>query len=234
MISALRLTAEIRNKLNRVNSNYDQTIKQAQLDLFATEAYHVWFKNKAKVFKEQGLRDLIDYEVKRYKLTPVRVDSTSFFVSYPPDLYKCTRRLALAKRDNCSLRSLIIHPVESDDLDEALRSSDISPSFDYEETIGNEGRGGMYVFVSDFEITSVEIDYLKKPGDIKTPSLAPDGYYIDPDGNNVTQDSGVESDSAMQYHEIADLAVLFALNALSDFPEFQNRLNEILSKQRQL
>lgn len=232
-IKAAKLQDEVRRKLNRVNSDYGRELEVSTLDLILTEAYHLYVENRLALFEiNSAVRsELRQLEVKAKQLTPkvFSKDNTTYTANYPSDYLRCSRLYATASKDGCGTKSLKGIIVQTDDLNEALRDPFFKPSFEYEELLYDEGRDGIHIYTDGtFKVIDVFIDYIKKPGDIKTPSLYAEKYYVDAEGKEIRSDSHMELDSAFQMRKVVDIATLIALRDLGDIQDYQTQLDKIL------
>lgn len=231
-IKATRLQDEVRRKLNRKNSEYGRKISVSEMDLILTEAYHIYVENRVALFEvnsnvRQELRQL---EVKNQPLTtiPDKTNNLNYLAEFPDKYYRVTRLHVQAKKEGCGEKELKGIIVQTDDLNEALRDPFYKPSFEFEEILYDEGGEYLHLYTDGtFRVKKVFIDYLKKPGDIRTPSLVK-GKYIDSDGNEIKADQDLELDSTFQMRKIVDIAAAIALRDLGDINDYQAQVNKIL------
>lgn len=231
-IKATQLHYDFIRKFNRINSASGRYISVAERDSYLTEAYHIYFENRAALVDVNPLvrNDLRQFEIKRECITPSRNNGESSFIPYPENFYSLLRTATIASTDECGEeKELLTHKIQSDDISESLKSPFWKPSYEYEETFADEAQDGLYIYHNGvFNIIRVCIDYLKKPGVIRAPSLAINGNYIDANGETVTQDVDLELDSTFAWRKITDIAVLIAARDVSDVQEFESQLGKIL------
>lgn len=232
-IKSTKLQDEVRRKLNRINSEYGRTIDVSTMDAILTEAYHLYVENRLLVFElNSNVRnELRQLEIKNHPITPsiFKQDNKIYVAKYPKDYLKGTRLYVKSSKESCGEKELKGIIVQTDDLNEALRDPFYSPSFEFEEVLYDEGHDGIYIYTDgSFRVSSVIIDYIKRPNTIRTPSIAPGGYYIDSDGSKITSDVNLELDSAFQMRKIVDIAALIALRDLGDIQDYQAQLDKIL------
>jgi hypothetical protein len=122
---------------------------------------------------------------------------------------------SIAKKGTCE-DSIFNNLVREGDLRTHYFDVNYNPNFEWRETLATLGSDNLYVYVSDFEISSVHLTYLRYPQYIDV-----DGY-IRLDGTpSVNQDCELP-EYAKQ--DIVDLAVKFAAHA-TDNP-FQSQTAE--------
>lgn len=230
MIKATQAHAEFRRRIQRYGADYNARLSVPSVDSILTEAYQIWFENMAKVaeFDANVRVDLRLLEIKGKCFSCKNTSNGYVQVAYPDSLYRPLRITAKASKEPCGPRELIVHMKRTQELSEALKSPNWKPSYEFEETIADEGSEGLLVYHNDeFKIDKVCIDYLKKPEAIHCPSLA-GGAYTDGNGELVTKDKGIAVSNAFQSRKIVDIAVLIALRDLSSFPEYESQLKKIL------
>lgn len=225
---------DVRRKINRINSNAGRYLSVPEIDQYLTEAYRLYFENRAAVAEKNPLvrNDLRPFEVKKKQLTFKKKDSQCVVAEFPTDFYQRLRVSITATSECSTAKEFIVHGIESDDISEAYASPMWWPSWAWEETFMDEARDGLYIFVKDFEVETVSLDYLRAPKKITAPSLLESGSYIDPDGVSVTQDLGLEIDTTFAARKITDIAALMIERDLSDFPEYEAQLSKIMQVER--
>lgn len=236
MISASQLHYDFRRKFNRINSASGRYISVGEIDSYLTEALYIYFENRVAIAETNPLvrNDLRQYEVKKVPLKLSGKDSKCKFAKYPKDFYQLLRTNVRATGTDCKeVRDLITHIIKSDDISESLVSPFWKPSIDWEETFADEAQDGLYVYHNGaFDIKEVQIDYYRKPKNIQAPSLKDVGSYVDPDGNIITTDQGLDLDSTFAWRKIADIAVLVASRDVGDVTEYQSQLNKIMQVEK--
>lgn len=242
MIKATELHGSFRRVINRINSAYLKSISVVDVDGFLTDAYYTIYENlviKAEVnsLAEDRIRQKL---VRGHPLTPVKNDSNSTKVTYPDDTYRVLRRYAKACREGCDSRTLTVHISQSSDLNESLKDTFWSPSWEWEETLGIQDSNGLIVFDNcDFETKEVVIDYFTKPRPIKCPSLVRDdcyrvtnGQYIDVNGNTVSADSDFELDTTDLWLKVANLAAAKALMNSGAIGDYRTMMESVLADEK--
>lgn len=219
-------------KANHSNSQYLKQLSEAQRDMYFNEALELIFETLVKVPE-------IDSEVRNHIRTLEKKgvcldceDRGNYCVAkYPEDFYRRLRQTALATKEGCGERELLIHVIQSDKLTEALKSPHWSPSYDYEETVGDDGEDGLYVWHNGkFTINKVCLDYIRKPKQVACPQMPGCEKYITLDGTVLTQNSDFEIDSTYMWRMVVDVAVLLAKRDVDDITNFQTQLNTIIFK----
>ncbi len=239
MIPAVRLQNEFNRKFNRIGSDYGKNLSVQEIDGFLNEAKDLILENFSvrPEFNTLVRNHLRQLEVKDHCLECKTEENKDYCVmKFPEGFYSLLRQVALAETSDCDEdpRELLIHMVQSHKLTETLKSPNWEPSFEWEETIADEGDKGLQVWHNGkFEIKEICIDYLKFLPNIYTPSLMADGQvYEDQDGEERESDVDLKIDSTYLWRKIIDVALLIAQRDLSDYGEFQTQLNKILQMER--
>ena len=232
MIKVNKLHNSVRSYIRRYNRELGKKIYVKDIDDALNEAIDVIFENYAARFENNKTfrAHLRQLERKKVALKIEKTYDDCVFAKYPEDIYFVTRQWCTASRGECR-RDLIVRPVQTDDLSESLRDPNWSPSFDWEETIADEGGDGIFVFHNgNFQIDTVYVDYLKKPDHVAAPSLVqPDNYYIDESGDKVKEDCDFEIDSTFIWRKVANVGALIILRNLGEIQDYETQLSKIMN-----
>lgn len=221
------------NKANHSNSEYLHEISVAQRDIYLNEALNLVFEMLAKA---PEINPKVRNDLRQLERKNVCVDCQDrgdyVVAAFPEDFYRRLRTTVKASRSGCGSRELIVRPVGSNKISEALKSPYWKPSFEYEETIGDEGEDGMYIWHNkEFEVNKVCFDYIRKMQDIACPEIDKDcPTYINQRGEVVSTNQGFEVDSTYWWRTVVDVAVLLAKRDKDDITNFQSQLNTIVFK----
>ena len=236
-IKATRFHTSFLEKANHSNSEYLQRLDTAQRDLLFNEALDIVIEALVK-------RTEIDSEVRNHlrllekkRVELNKVDSNEEFdvFAYPDGFYKRLRQEAIASKECCQnhKRNLVVRVFNSDEINEARKNTNWKPSWDYEQTFADEAEKGLYVWHDgQFNIDQVYIDYFRKPKEIQAPSFESCGYYINSDGEQVSNDVDFEIDSTYLYRKIVDIAVLLAMRNNNEINNFKTQAETILFKEK--
>lgn len=229
MIKSTLLQSEFARRFNRINSGSKRYISPPEVDSFLNEAYLMFFENRASLYKTSILarKELGILEEKEVPLTLEKFNDLSVFGEIPENFYKLLRVEVKAKcLDDCPEIRLKASEVKNHEIYEALTDVNWTPSYNYAETYFEIAGNKLIVYHNNvLEITQANIDYLRKPKPIHTPSLAFNGSYVDGSGNLISADSNLEIDD---YRKIVDLAVLIASRDITDVQEYESQLSKIL------
>lgn len=232
MIKVNRLHNSTRSYIRRYNRELGKKVYVKDIDDALNEAIDLIFENYAAKFENnKTIRNhLRQLERKSITLPVTSKAKDHVFVEYPEDLYMLTRQTCWASLGEFTDR-LTVRKVQSDDLSESLVDPNWKPSFEWRETICDEAGNGLYVYHNgEFEIDSIEVDYLKKPDHVAAPSLVqPDNYYIDETGTKVKEDCDFEIDSTFIWRKVANVAALIILRNLGEIQDYQTQLNKMIS-----
>lgn len=235
MIPAPIVYWEVIRRVNHFNADYSKKLTVAAVVSIINESIQICQKNGAILYEVR--EDMaIDLEplVERDKVLSIIKLKDKVQASLPEDQFKILRITAKAVSDKCSdPKEIIVRKIQHQKLSEALRSPFLKPSFEWEETIGiMNTHKNLDVYVNDFDIEYVTIDYIKKHPKFSAASLAFEGQYTEADGTIVSTDSGLYLDSADQMRIICDVAALIAARDLGDVTDFQTQLNKIMFSQQ--
>lgn len=217
-------------KANHSNSEYLKSLSAAKRDILLNEAKDIVFESLVKVPEiDPEVRNHLRQIEKKNICVPCTNKGQYVVAEYPADFYRRLRQTAKVTRKGCGERELLIHVLQSDKLTESLKSPYWSPSYEYEETIGDDGEEGFYVWHNgQFEVKQVCFDYIRKIANIACPSLEDCGSYIDDEGNTVNTDSAFEIDATYFWRKVVDVAVLLAKRNVDDVTNYQTQLQAIL------
>lgn len=178
MIPIERLLYKFDLKLNKVSSGEHQNFDLLEKILFLREASIRLVKKKLNPgqlgFDSFTLRyeDLQPLVVSYEKVTPTK--GAGIYPNYEIDLSTLQKKYFLpvaivckASRGECTGRTVEVeHIVKHSDLKNFLNNTNFEPSFLYQSTIAEISNNKLIIYSGDFEITSVEISYLKYPQEV--------------------------------------------------------------------
>ncbi len=222
---------EYRRRLNRANSKYSSDVKVKQVDSYINEALEIWFENRVDLseINSNVRNDLRGFEKKDQELKNTKTGTIFNIYEYPADFYKLLRQWAIVSKGNCPDKTMVITIWESDDISEGLRDPNWKPSYEYEETIADEGEQGLYIWHNgEFKIKKVFVDYYRKPQRVAAPSLIKNQESYILGDKVITEDSDLEVDSTYAYRKIIDIAVACTLRDLGDIQDFNSMVQKIL------
>jgi len=232
MIHSTEFHYEFLKGINRVNSDYNKSFSVAARDSYINRAKDVVFENFFAMSEmNTTIRNhLKAFEKKDIQLERVKEEENYNIYKYPAKFYRLLRQNAIFHTKECDTsRKIIIRIIQSDDINEALSDPYWEPSFEWGETLGDEGSEGFYVYKKpDHIIEKVVVDYMTKPSDIVAPSLTSTGSYKNSKGERVSQDSHFYGDTYL-WRKIVDVSVLFALRDLGQVDDFSSKMQEIIS-----
>jgi hypothetical protein len=232
MIKATELQEELSIRLNRSDRGYSNVLTVKERDLALTEAYHLYYDTLVKYAElDNRFRNLLrQMEYKGYKANiKIEPEKNFYLVTLPKDYYSKSRMVCIAEKESCGEKELIVRPIASNKISEAMLDPYMKPSFEYEETFADEFKDGFALYFKDFKVKEVIIDYFIKPDKIQTPSLEEEGFYYDFEGSKVEVDKGIPLTSTIQKIQIVDIAALIILRNKGDITDYQSQLNKIIS-----
>lgn len=229
MIKATELQYHVRKEIHRINSGFDKAISVPDIDAFINESIDFIYEKLIKAAEvdaelRQHLRLL---EIHGYKPSLKESDNHVYF-SLPEDFYKILRVEVYAGKKDCGDKLMNTYPIQNEDKTNFFKSPFRSPSYEWGETAMDEYNEGYKIYKTDFTITDVIINYIKKPQHIQTPSLAYNKSYIDAKNNTVSEDVDFNIDSTFIWRKVYKLAALNILNSFGQVDQYQLRLNELI------
>lgn len=237
MISATRLHQEFVRRTNRGDSSKNDSFEIFEIDSFLNEAQDIYYSNRLSLIETnpQVREELRKAEVKDYCADCgfYKNDNRVCLVTFPADYYRRARQTAKVScidSRGCDDKEIVLRIAQSDDITEILKDPFRKPSFEYEEAWADEGIDGFYVYHNNaFTVNKVCLSYFKRLPRIATPSLSPEGFYINGDGEKVTVDQGFILDNTDSWRIVVDIAALSAFRDTTDQANYQLGLNKILS-----
>lgn len=231
MIKATEFHHEYLKQVNRINSDFNKSISVATRDSYFNRAMGTVLENLFAVAETNTTirNHLRQLELKAVPLDFVKKTDNYVVYKYPDKFYRLLRQWCTMTTDTCSdPRRIMIRTIQSDDIEESLKDPYWEPSFEWEETFGEEAKEGYYIYKKkEHKISEVRVDYMFKPNPIAAPSLA-NGKYVNAKGEVVVNDQDFEVDSTYLWQKIVDIAVLYTLRDLGQLDDFNVKLNEIL------
>lgn|SRR5690554_5724260 len=230
MIDARSFHNECRRKINRINTGFSQHVKVPDLDEYINEALYTWHRNNsAKVeINSETRNDLRIFEIKNRSLEFENMDDR-VVSKFPQDFYKMLNQKVIGVNDKCSERTINVRVLQSGEINDLVYDPYWEPSFEWMETIGDEANDGFHIWHNNkFEVKQVVVDYIRKPKEVRCPSLMKEGFYTI-GTKRYENDSPMELDPE-RAHEVSDLVALFVARDISDSQEYQSQIDKILRK----
>lgn len=234
MISPVTLHVDLRRRLNRFDSSWGQKLNVAKIDSILNEAVEIFVDNRLSLVETNNKvrEDLRQLERKYEDLKIIKTTAKYVIAEYPEDCLKILRSSALVHKDPCGDRDITVRRFQSQQLNDSLNSPFWKPSYEYEETIGDEESRGFLVYHNgEFTIKNVFVDYIRKPKEIRTPSMTEKKRYSI-GGKVYEEDQGLELTSTQQARKILDIAALIAARDMQDYQDFEAQLAKILQTER--
>lgn len=230
MIEGVRLFYEFDRRFHHRNSSYSKALSAEDVCSFLTEGLMIYFENRVAVAETSSLvqNDLRNYEVKEVELPIVKEEKDFVVASYMDNHYQLLNQKACASKEGCPSGDIGIRIFQSDDKRSALVNEMMKPSFEWRETVGEEGEDGLYVWHNrEFKIDKILVDYYRKPEDIHVPSMK-EGTYVDWNGVVRTEDTVLDMPT-YAFRKIVDIAILCATRDIGDLKDFQSQINKIVN-----
>lgn len=218
-MKAAELYAELKLRIDTIGKN--KGFKITDYHMLLNEAQQIYFENLVKD-RDNGIRVLHCLDVTLEKKSCDK-DSCTFI--YPDDFYQRTSQYIIANKCG-KQRKLKVHITQSDDLQYTLEDPFWKPSYEWEETIATPSKEGLKVYLDDFTIDKLNINYYRKPKEIQIASCSEDKSYQMKSGRTITEDQ-FELCDKFQSRKILDIAAYLAEVDASQ-PDFNKFLNKIL------
>jgi len=234
---------EFKLKLNKVDSMDYNNFLAPEIDWYLNESQEVFIKqrygnknNHGTGFEVTQKRtdDLRNLVVKDLILAanPSSSDPSVYECVLPNDYMFSVRNVANGVKGVCEGKLNCIQ-TQHDDLNDTLKNPFYAPSFEWREVpivFGTSGAGSAdadKIFVysdGSFSITSINIDYLRRPARIAYPSGIAGGQYMLPDSAGTIINTDQNCELARHTHkEIVDLAVQIVAGDI-DHPGIQSKV----------
>jgi hypothetical protein len=233
MISVHELINEFKLSLNKVSREDNFSLPTPDIITFLNKAQMSWIKTKInpnnplKVGYEsirKRIDDLQGLKENDFKLKATK-SSEPFFKSYisslkdAPNYMMYVAAHCTAKKGDCQ-DTLAINLVREGEIKTQYWDVLYNPNFEWRETLATLGNDNIYVYVTDFEIVSTHLTYLRYPKSIDIEG------YIKLDGSqSINQDSELP-EYAKQ--DLIDLAVKFAAHATDNVLQSQAAEDRII------
>ena len=217
---------DFKMKVDKIDSQQFVGLNIPQIDWLLNEAQEIFIKTRLglnniyqKGFEESQKRieDLRPLVVKNNAIALNTLDSISYTADLPSNYLYYLRATVKGKKDKCE-DDLKVIIQQHDDLNNVLTSSFYSPSFEWREVPAVFADKKIVVYrKADFELSTLYLEYLKKPTRIQYPTGFENGEYELPDGSivNIDQDSDF-SENMFAAREIVDIAVALTTGNLGD------------------
>lgn len=223
---------DFKQKLNKVDSQKFADLEIPEVDWKLNDAMDLLirmiafprnFRGVSFEFNQRSIDDLSKIIVKRFQITPEKLDDGKRYRMPLPSNYRHhLASFASCKKGNCSstIRTTI---VQHDDRHED--NSNYKSSFEWETiNIDFSSLGILGYTDGTFDIENFYLDFLRTPSYMHAAGAYGDGTYNMPDG--VTQLEGYQNcELPALEREIVDLAVLITTGDLiADYQVKQNKL----------
>lgn len=154
-------------KVNKNDTNGNVKIPKGQFVLLFNEQKLQWLDDKLKGKEENDyIEDLQSLLVESASLTKVSTSQLNDKWQLPDDFFRRTIAYAIASKDQCKNVPLVVWPIKPKDVNVYLQNSDLSPSFEWQETFGVLTNNTYSVYKSDFQVDEFYLSYYQKPLDI--------------------------------------------------------------------
>lgn len=235
MTNIILLHEQFKLTVNRLDSNYNKTFSVSVIDAYLNRAQDVIMEKlmgrpELTTKVRNHLRVL---EQKEVELKIIEKQDEHVIARYPKDFYRLLRQRVYTKTADCDeVRRIKVRTIPSDKLAETLDDPYWKPSFEWKETVGDEGSKGYYVFTeSGWDVQKVVVDYLRKPKTMAAFNLSgctKEEPYIMADQTVVTRDRHCEFSDTYLWRWLADLAALYALRDLGQVDDSRTKMEEMI------
>jgi hypothetical protein len=220
MIKVNKLHAEIKRRLNRVFSDYKESITVVDIDAYLNQAKEILLENFSTIVeRNRTLSDrLRKIEVKNKELELKSSNNKTYTFSLPLDHYTTLNRYAIGKSKDCDKEDeLFVNNIQTHKVEESLRDTNNYPDFNWRETFCNEDKEGINIYHGNIlDVTKVYIDYLKWIPDVAFVSGTRGGLYINQEGDTINEDKHLMIDDKIVWLKIVDIAEYLIKKDLDD------------------
>lgn len=196
-------------RINKNDTNTNIKVPKSQFVIIFNEEKRVWL---SEIIKAKEALDYIDDIEELLVLDKLLVKDSSTRLSdnfnLPTDFYRRATAYAVTSKDKCTDNVITVWFIKPKNKDIYLQNSNLSPSFEYQETIAIINNSKISIFKGDFKIDEAYLNYYKEPLDIDLSG------YIKIDGTNSSTINTELSDENME--QIIKLTALQALKNYQD------------------
>lgn len=209
MIPVSSLHYGILQQANHTDSEYLSQTSASQRDYYINTSKDDVLEWLASLDdnNESVRRHLQSLTIRRWKM-PVTVKGNEIIASYPDNLYKPKAFHVIAKREGCPDRRMTVRRPTSEKYQKAVLNPNTNRIWDFEQTFAQEAFDGFYIVTEPGVTMDVYMDYIRKIPDVAYPSGAKGKEYIRHDGERVTEDVNLDTDSTFIFNKIVALATL--------------------------
>lgn len=233
------LQYRVKRKVNRKVAESDEFLTPEQIDDYLHESQNLIIDGllkapEATAYITEFLSDLLVRE----KKLETSSGAGFVFAKYPDKFLRRLKLKVIATKpcekltnecEDCKDRELTVRIIQSDDFSEVSKSPYWKSSFEYEEILAMPDKGGVRLYTfGDFDISSVYMDYYRKPNRPLTPSAREEGTYRLPDGTAVEKDQCFELVSQNQGDLVVDIATLLIERDTKNLQDWQSQLTNML------
>jgi len=237
-VSANKLVKDFERKLNAVNSGRMKNYRIVDIVCYLNEAQEIWFENK--VFEADTnykvRNDLRAFLVPKKEFECVEVDCDCCKIIFPDNYYKKLSVEVKVCNEKCcpgigkTFGGNNLKEVQYDDKHNANNDLSWEPDFKWEQLTYNVGPDGLYFYTNgEMDISSVCMDYYRKPEPIEAPELVDCGnLYVNVDDRIITQNKDFEVCATYANRQITDIAVYLAARDSGNPNQTNSQLQKIL------
>lgn len=222
------LQYDIKQKLNKIDSQQYRNLRVPELDWVINEAYELY----VKLIAQPRVNNHLGFEINQRTIDDIRtivvdnviipatpLDATSYTISLPANYMFFLNAYANISKGTCEDRQARCIVRQHDDRFE--ESPFDKSSFEWKEVNIRFYEDGIRVFTDGtFTIDSLKLDYIRKHAYIhNAQDFLPTGSYTLPDGTVLTGSQDCELPDHT-HREIVDIAVLIITGNLQ-IPDYQ-------------
>lgn len=210
-------------KINKNDTNRNIKVNEAIFVKIYNEQAKIWLENEIKEnesnYRKNDIAELLELDVPLVK-NKINKDSISF--ALPTNYFDYASSYSVAVKGKCKDRILVNWDFKIKDRNSIITNNNLSPSFEYEETLINISKGNLIVFKSDFDISEQYLTYYSIPREIDIEG------YIKEDGSYSTN---VDPNLGDNYvNKIINLSVLETIRIFENPDGFQLAKDRVINK----
>ena len=207
--------SEISAEINRLNSQFDQSVNAIDKDAAFNKAKDYILQNYAKIAErskilEEHLREIEIPDVALTATTNQTLKYTSF--TLPSNYYMWLDVSASATSLDGVCTDNIWNVSYKQHKDGSLNNPMWAPSWEWRAGLFNlSSLGLMFYHNSEYTLNKVSLTYIKNIEDIAAPSLTTKGAYLASDGTILTEDNHLEVSSTALWRKMCEIAAFYIL-----------------------
>lgn len=204
MITSKELYKKFLLKINKNDTNSNVKVPKSQFVLIYNEQIRVWLNNIIDLNESSDyIDDIQELLILDEELEFIKAGKINDTYKLPDNFYRRATGYCFASKGNCTDNSCVVWFIKPKNLDIYLKNTNLSPSFEYQETIALINNDKVSIYKTDFNINEFYVNYYQEPIEIDI-----EGYTKIDGSASVNINTNL---SKVNAEEVLNLAALEAL-----------------------